>query len=112
MTCATSRCDTRASKRDMTMKVYNFNPGPAVLPQPVLEHVQQELLDYQGRGLSILEISHRSKEYEAINAETKAQLKQLLGLDDRYRVLFQTMADLQNRQPTPLIIQQLLLNVL
>ena len=70
------------------MTVYNFNPGPAVLPQPVLEQVQQELLDYRGSGVSILEMSHRSKEYEAINAEAEVRLKHLLGLDDGYRVLF------------------------
>ncbi len=69
-------------------KVYNFNAGPAILPQPVLEQAQQELLDYHGRGMSILEMSHRSKEYEAINTEAEAAFKRLLGLDDDYRVLF------------------------
>ena len=48
----------------MEKKVYNFNPGPAVLPKPVLEQVQAELLDFNGTGMSILEISHRSKAYE------------------------------------------------
>ncbi len=69
-------------------KVYNFNAGPAILPQPVLEQAQQELRDYQGRGMSIIEMSHRSKEYEAINTEAAAAFKRLLGLDDGYRVLF------------------------
>ena len=69
-------------------KIYNFNPGPAVLPRPVLEQAQQELLDYQGRGMSILEMSHRSKEYEAINAEAEARFKRLLNVGDGYRVLF------------------------
>jgi phosphoserine aminotransferase len=69
-------------------KVYNFNAGPAILPQPVLEQAQQELRDYHGRGMSILEMSHRSKEYEAINTEAEAAFKRLLGLDDGYRVLF------------------------
>src|SRR6266508_4546098 len=69
-------------------KVYNFNAGPAVLPQPVIEQAQQELRDYHGRGMSILEMSHRSKEYEAINTEAEAAFKRLLGLDDGYRVLF------------------------
>lgn len=72
----------------MMSRVYNFNPGPAVLPLAVLEQAQQELLDYQERGMSILEMSHRSKEYEAINAQAEARIKQLLGLDDTYRVLF------------------------
>jgi phosphoserine aminotransferase len=69
-------------------KVYNFNAGPAILPRPVLEQAQRELLNYHGIGMSVLEISHRSKEYEAINAEAAAQLKRLLSLDDEYRVLF------------------------
>ena len=69
-------------------KVYNFNAGPAILPQPVLEQAQQELRDYQGRGMSILEMSHRSKEYEAINSQAEAAFKRLLGVDDDYRVLF------------------------
>jgi phosphoserine aminotransferase len=69
-------------------KVYNFNAGPAILPQPVLEQAQQELRDYHGRGMSILEMSHRSKEYEAINTEAEAAFKRLLGVGDEYRVLF------------------------
>ncbi len=68
--------------------VYNFNAGPAILPQPVLEHVQQELRDYQGRGMSIMEMSHRSKEYEVINAEAEQRFKRLLRVGDSYRVLF------------------------
>src|SRR5215210_1517396 len=69
-------------------KIYNFNAGPALLPQPVLEQAQQELRDYHGRGMSILEMSHRSKEYEAVNTQAEAAFKRLLGLDDEYRVLF------------------------
>jgi phosphoserine aminotransferase len=69
-------------------KVYNFNAGPAVLPQPVLEQAQEELRDYRGRGMSILEMSHRSKEYEAVNTQAEATFKRLLGLDDDYRALF------------------------
>ncbi|MCG8350943.1 MAG: 3-phosphoserine/phosphohydroxythreonine transaminase [Chloroflexales bacterium] len=69
-------------------RVYNFNPGPAALPLPVLERAQQELLDYQGQGMSILEMSHRSKEYEALNARAEERIKALLGIDDSYRVLF------------------------
>lgn len=69
-------------------RVYNFNPGPATLPLPVLEQAQAEMLHYCGTGMSILETSHRSKQYEAINAEAEARLKRLLGLDDGYRILF------------------------
>ncbi|MBX0327139.1 3-phosphoserine/phosphohydroxythreonine transaminase [Oscillochloris sp. ZM17-4] len=69
-------------------KVHNFNAGPAVLPQAVLAQAQAELLDYQGRGMSILEMSHRSKEYEAVNAQAEARMKALLGLGEGYRALF------------------------
>jgi phosphoserine aminotransferase len=68
--------------------VLNFNAGPAALPHPVLEKVQAELLDYQGRGMSIMEMSHRSKEYEAINSRAEANFKRLIGVEDGYRVLF------------------------
>lgn len=69
-------------------RVFNFNPGPAVLPLPVLEQAQQELTDYHGTGISILEMSHRAKEFEAVNAQAEERLKSLLGLDESYRVLF------------------------
>ncbi len=68
--------------------VYNFNAGPSMLPPAVLEQVQAELRDYQGRGLSIMEMSHRSKEFEAINVQAEATFKRLLGVGDGYRVLF------------------------
>jgi phosphoserine aminotransferase len=68
--------------------VTNFNAGPAVLPPPVLERAQAELRDYQGHGLSIMEMSHRSPEYEAVNAQAEARLKRLLGVGDGYRALF------------------------
>jgi phosphoserine aminotransferase len=70
------------------MSVYNFNAGPAMLPGAVLEQVQSELRDYQGRGMSIMEMSHRSKEYEAINSQAEATFKRLLGVGAEYRVLF------------------------
>jgi len=69
------------------MAVHNFNAGPAVLPQAVLERAQAELCDYQGRGMSILEMSHRSKQYEAVNTSAETRFKALLGLGDDYRVL-------------------------
>src|SRR5437588_706843 len=68
--------------------VLNFNAGPAMLPPPVLEQVQAELRDYQGRGMSIMEMSHRSSEFEAINAQAETAFKRLLGVGDGYRVLF------------------------
>jgi phosphoserine aminotransferase len=69
-------------------KVFNFNAGPAMLPPPVLEQVQAELRDYHGTGMSIMEMSHRSKEFEAIVAQAEATFKKLLGLGSGYRVLF------------------------
>jgi phosphoserine aminotransferase len=68
--------------------IYNFNAGPAMLPPPVLEQVQAELRDYQGRGMSIMEMSHRAKEYEGINTQAEATFKRLLGVGEGYRVLF------------------------
>lgn len=69
-------------------RIYNFSAGPAVLPLEVLEEVQKELLDFQGTGMSILEMSHRSPSYERVNAEAEADIKELLGLGDDYCVLF------------------------
>jgi len=68
--------------------VYNFNAGPAMLPPPVLEQVQAELRDFQGRGMSIMEMSHRSKEFEAVNSAAEAAFKRLVGVGDGYRVVF------------------------
>ncbi len=70
------------------MTVHNFNAGPAALPAPVLERVKEELLDYRGRGMSLMEMSHRSKEYEEVNADAEAQFKRLAGVGDGWRVLF------------------------
>jgi phosphoserine aminotransferase len=66
----------------------NFNPGPAVLPLEVMKKAQEELLDLRGCGLSILETSHRSKDYEAVHNETIAKIRKLLGVGDEFRVLF------------------------
>jgi phosphoserine aminotransferase len=69
-------------------QVYNFNAGPAILPRPVLEQVQRELLDYHGRGMSIMEMSHRSTEFMQIVAEAEQLVKELLDIPAGYRVLF------------------------
>jgi phosphoserine aminotransferase len=69
-------------------RIYNFGAGPATLPLEVLQEAQEELLDYRDTGMSILEMSHRSKEYEAINAEAETNMKELLGIGADYRVLF------------------------
>jgi phosphoserine aminotransferase len=70
------------------MTVHNFNAGPAALPAPVLETAQSELRDFRGRGLSVMEMSHRSKEFEQVNAEAQAAFKRLAGVGDDYHVLF------------------------
>jgi phosphoserine aminotransferase len=72
----------------MTKRVHNFNPGPAVLPLEVLEQAQAELLDYQGCGMSVMEISHRSKEFEAIIQTAEADLRDLYGIPANYKVMF------------------------
>lgn len=69
-------------------RVYNFNPGPAVLPLPVLEEAQRDLLALPGVGMSVLEVSHRSKVFEGILAATEADLRALLNLPTNYKVLF------------------------
>ena len=69
-------------------RVHNFNPGPAALPTEVLQQAQQEMLDYRGTGMSVMEISHRSKEFEAIIHEAEADLRELLGIPANYKVLF------------------------
>jgi phosphoserine aminotransferase len=72
----------------MEKRVYNFSPGPAVLPMPVLEEAQRDLLCMPGAGASILEISHRSKTFDKIINQAEANLRTLLGIPDNYRVLF------------------------
>ncbi|QNU61583.1 3-phosphoserine/phosphohydroxythreonine transaminase [Vreelandella titanicae] len=67
---------------------YNFCAGPAALPVAVLERAREELLDYQGRGLSVMEMSHRSDEFIAIAERAEADFRHLLGVPDNYRVLF------------------------
>ena len=69
-------------------RVYNFNPGPATLPLEVLKEAQAEFLNFNNSGMSILEISHRAKQYAKVHAKAKADIKELMGLGDDYEVLF------------------------
>jgi phosphoserine aminotransferase len=69
-------------------RIYNFSAGPSTLPLPVLEQVQAELTDWQGSGMSVMEMSHRSALYEGIQRETEANLRALIGIPDSYAVLF------------------------
>lgn len=70
------------------MRVYNFSAGPAVLPTTVLEKAQQELVQYGNSGMSVMEMSHRSKDYEAIIQGAEAKLRNLMSIPDDYAVLF------------------------
>ncbi len=69
-------------------RVFNFSAGPAVLPESVLREAAAEMLDYRGTGMSVMEMSHRSKAYQAIIDQAEADLRALMGIPDNYRVLF------------------------
>ncbi|HMX03833.1 MAG TPA: 3-phosphoserine/phosphohydroxythreonine transaminase [Chitinophagales bacterium] len=70
------------------MKVHNFNAGPAILPAPVISQAAQAVTEFNGLGMSLLEISHRSKDFQAVVDEATALVKEIAGLDDSYKVLF------------------------
>src|SRR5450756_1689073 len=70
------------------MTIYNFSAGPAVLPKEVLQQAQAELLDWHGSGMSVMEMSHRGKEYMGIQAQAEADLRELMGIPTSYKVLF------------------------
>lgn len=78
---------TTASARP-TNRAFNFNAGPAALPLPVLERIREELLDYRGTGMSVMELSHRSPEFEAINNAAEQNLRTLLAIPEDYAVIF------------------------
>ncbi|HOO27253.1 MAG TPA: 3-phosphoserine/phosphohydroxythreonine transaminase [Lachnospiraceae bacterium] len=69
-------------------RVYNFSAGPAVLPEEVLKEAADEILDYKGCGMSVMEMSHRSKVFEQIINEAEADLRELMSIPDNYKVLF------------------------
>jgi phosphoserine aminotransferase len=70
------------------MTIYNFGAGPAVLPKEVLRQAQAELIDWHGSGMSVMEMSHRGKEFTGIQAEAEADLRELMGIPANYKVLF------------------------
>jgi phosphoserine aminotransferase len=70
------------------MTIYNFSAGPAVLPKEVLQQAQAEMLDWQGSGMSVMEMSHRGKEFISIAAQAEADLRELMNIPDNYKVLF------------------------
>lgn len=69
-------------------RVYNFSAGPAVLPEEVLKEAQAEMLDYKGTGMSVMEMSHRSKAFDQIIQEAEKDLRDLMHIPDNYKVLF------------------------
>lgn len=69
-------------------RVYNFSAGPAVLPEEVLKEAQEEMMDYRGCGMSVMEMSHRSKMFQTIIDEAEADLRELMNIPDNYKVLF------------------------
>jgi phosphoserine aminotransferase len=71
-----------------TKRAFNFNAGPGALPLPVLERIREELLDWRGSGMSVMEMSHRSPEFESINAGAEQKLRNLLAISDDYAVIF------------------------
>jgi phosphoserine aminotransferase len=70
------------------MRAYNFSPGPAVLPLEVLEQARAELLDWNGSGMSVMEVSHRGKAFMRVAAEAEADLRELMGVPPNYKILF------------------------
>ena len=69
-------------------RVYNFSAGPSMLPLPVLETAAKELISYGTSGMSVMEMSHRSPDYEAIIQDAEALLRKLMNIPDNYKVLF------------------------
>jgi phosphoserine aminotransferase len=69
-------------------RIYNFSAGPAALPEPVLEQAQSELMDWKGRGMSVMEVSHRGADFVDFAARSESDLRDLLSVPDNYRVLF------------------------
>jgi phosphoserine aminotransferase len=76
------------SEREEAMKVYNFSAGPAVLPEAVLTKAQEQMKEYGDSGMSVMEMSHRSADYEAIIAKAEADLRTLMNIPEKYKVLF------------------------
>jgi phosphoserine aminotransferase len=69
-------------------RVFNFSPGPATLPEAVLRKAAEEMMDWRGSGMSVMEMSHRGKEFISIHAQAEADLRELMGIPANYKVLF------------------------
>ena len=86
----------------MTRRVYNFSAGPAVMPEPVLQRAQAELLDWHGSGMSVMEMSHRGTDFSSIAVKAEADLRALLAIPAHYRVLFLQGGALAQNAAVPL----------
>jgi len=84
------------------VRVYNFSAGPAAMPEPVLQRAQAELLDWHGRGMSVMEMSHRGADFGAVMAKTETDLRALLAIPANYRVLFMQGGGLAQTAAVPL----------
>lgn len=69
-------------------RIYNFSAGPATMPEPVLKEIQEEMMNYRGSGMCVMEMSHRSKVFQQIIDEAEADIRELMGIPDNYKVLF------------------------
>ncbi len=69
-------------------RIFNFSAGPAMMPEPVLEEIRDELMNYRGSGMCVMEMSHRSKVFQSIAEEAERDLRELMGIPDNYKVLF------------------------
>jgi phosphoserine aminotransferase len=76
------------SAKHMSQRIYNFSAGPAIMPRPVLEQAQNEILSVNGIGMSVMEVSHRSKYFEPVLAAAESGIRELLAVPDNYRILF------------------------
>ena len=72
----------------MYNRIYNFSAGPSMLPVPVLEKAKDEMMNYEGSGMSVMEMSHRSPVYDAIIKGAEAAMRRVMNIPDNYRVLF------------------------
>ena len=72
----------------MPDRIYNFSPGPAVLPYSVLQEAAADIVNFNNKGIGLIELSHRSKEFMAVADETEALIRELMGIPNNYKVLF------------------------
>ena len=85
---SSNACRATAEDAVAASRKFNFSAGPAMLPFDVLEEVQSDLIDYKGSGMSVMEMSHRSKEFIGIADDAEANLRELMGISDNYKVIY------------------------